>query len=143
LWQLPQFSNLDFWFRPRRFESKDFYERLGALILKRYVPTGGDLVMRRLRRHHAHRRWVSSSLQSLYQYERRTRLNELIHMIGFVAGAVLVTIKFVSGSLTGSWLMIAVALNLILGLWPVALQRYNRLRLYRAIYAHRRRTESR
>jgi glycosyl-4,4'-diaponeurosporenoate acyltransferase len=144
LWQLPQFSTLDFWFRPRRFESEDFYERLGALILKRYVPTGGDLVMRRLRLHHPDRRWVSS-FQSLCQYERRTRLNELIHMIGFVGGTVLVTIKFALGSLTGSWLMIAVALNLVFGLWPVVLQRYNRLRLYRAIYthSHRRRAQSR
>ncbi len=66
-------------------------------------------------------------------------------MIGFVGGTVLVTIKFALGSLTGSWLMIAVALNLVLGLWPVVLQRYNRLRLYRAIDAHsrRRRAESR
>jgi hypothetical protein len=145
LWQLPQFSTLDFWFRPRRFESEGFYERLGALILKRYVPTGGDLVMRRLRRHHPHRRWVTSSLQSLCQYERRTRLNELIHVIGSVGGTVLVMINFALGSLTGSWLMVAVALNLILGLWPVVLQRYNRLRLYRAIYAlsHRRRSDSR
>jgi hypothetical protein len=80
--QLPQFSALDFWFRPRRFEPERLYERLGALVLKRCVPTGGNLVMQRLRRHHPDRRWVTSSLQSLCQYERRTRLNELIHLIG-------------------------------------------------------------
>jgi hypothetical protein len=73
LWQLPQFSTLNFWFRPWSFESERLYERLGALVLKRYVPTGGDLVMRRLRQHHPDRRWVTSSLQSLRDYERRTR----------------------------------------------------------------------
>jgi hypothetical protein len=40
----------------KSFESERLYERLGALVIKRYVPTGGDLVMRRLRRHHPERR---------------------------------------------------------------------------------------
>jgi len=105
---------------------------LGALLIKRYVPTGGDLVMRRLRRH-PERRWVTSSLQSLWQYERRTRLNELIHLIGFIGFTVLAASKFASGSLTVLGLTFALALNLIFGLWPVVLQRYNRLRVYRAI----------
>lgn len=97
MWELPQFSTLDFWFRPRRFESERLYERFRALVLKRYVPTGGDLVMLRLRRHHPDRRWVTSSLQSLCQYERRTRLNDLIHLIGFVGCTVLVTVRFALG----------------------------------------------
>jgi hypothetical protein len=57
---------------------------LGALLIKRYVPTGGDLVMHRLRRDHPNRRWVTPSFESLRRYERRTRLNESIHLIGFV-----------------------------------------------------------
>jgi hypothetical protein len=36
---------LDVWFRPKGFESERLYKRLGALLIKRYVPTGGDLVM--------------------------------------------------------------------------------------------------
>jgi hypothetical protein len=121
------------WFRPKRFESERLYERLGALVIKRYVPTGGDLVMRRLRRNHPGRRWVTSSLQSLWQYERRTRLNESIHVIGFLGFTILAASKFASGSLTMLGFTFALALNLIFGLWPVILQRYNRLRLYRAI----------
>jgi len=136
LWQLPRFSTLDVWFRPKCFESERLYEHLGALVIKRYVPTGGDLVMRRLRRHQPGSRWVTSSLQSLCQHERRTRLNELIHLIGFIGCTVLAASKFVSGSLTALGLTIALASNLILGLWPVVLQRYNRLRLCRAIHAH-------
>jgi hypothetical protein len=126
-------SRWDIWFRPKRFESERLYERLGALVIKRYVPTGGDLVMQRLRRNHPGRRWVTSSLQSLRQYERRTRLNESIHFIGFIGFTVLAASKFASGSLTMLGFTFALALNLILGLWPVILQRYNRLRLYRAI----------
>jgi hypothetical protein len=38
---------LDVWFSPKRFESEAFYERLGVLFIKRYVPTGGDFFIRR------------------------------------------------------------------------------------------------
>jgi hypothetical protein len=126
-------GTIDVWFRPKRFESERLYERLGALLLKRYVPTGGDLVMRRLRRDHPERRWVTSSPESLRKYEKRTRLNESIHLLGFAVFMVLIAKKFVSGSLSAFGLTIALVLNMILGLWPVVLQRYNRLRLYRAI----------
>jgi hypothetical protein len=106
-----------------------------ARVIKRYVPTGGDLVLRRLRRHHPGRRWGTSSLQSLCTYERRTRLNESIHLVGFVGFTGFALSKFASGSLTALGLAVALALNLILGLWPAILQRYNRLRLCRAIDA--------
>jgi hypothetical protein len=82
--RVPRFSAFNVWFRPKSFESERLYERLGALVIKRYVPTDGDLVMRRLRRHHPERRSVTSSLHSLCTYERRTRLNESIHLVGFV-----------------------------------------------------------
>jgi hypothetical protein len=49
---MSRYNNFDIWFWPKRFESERFYERLGVLVIKRYVPTGGDLVMRRLRRDH-------------------------------------------------------------------------------------------
>jgi hypothetical protein len=54
-----------------------------ALVIKRYLPTGGDFVMRDLRRHRLGSRWRTSSLPSPRRYERRTRLNESIHLIGF------------------------------------------------------------
>ena len=119
----------DVWSQPKRFESERFYERLGALIIKRYMPTGGDLVIHRLRRNHPERRRVTSNLESLFRYERRTRLNESIHLVGFADFTALAATKFASGL----GLIFALALNLVFGLWPVVLQRYNRLRLYRAI----------
>ncbi len=123
----------DVWFRPKECESERLYEHLGALLIKRYVPTGGDLVMHHLRRDHPGRRWVTRSCESLRRYERRTRLNESIHLIGFSSFAVLTAVKRVSGSLSLFGFTIAITLNLLFGLWPVVLQRYNRLRLYRAI----------
>ena len=140
---LPRFSILDVWFRPKGFESERLYERLGALVIKRYVPTGGDLVIRRVRRHHPKRRLVTSSLRSLHQLERGTRLSECIHLIGFLGFSLLAASKFASGSLTAVGLVIALALTLIFGLWPAVLQRYNRLRVYRAIDTRLRLTQLR
>jgi hypothetical protein len=48
----PGTGKLDFWFAPRRFESIRSYEALCVRLLKRYLPTGGDLVLRQLRRRH-------------------------------------------------------------------------------------------
>lgn len=130
---MSRFSASDIWFQPKYFESEHLYERFGALVLKRYVPTGGDLAMRLLRRHYPGSRWVTSSLQSLQDFERRTRLNEFIHLIGSAGFTVLIVVKFAMSSHAPFRLIVALALNLILGFWPVVLQRYNRLRLYRAI----------
>ena len=92
--------------------------------------------MKRLRRNHPGRRWVTANVQSLRRYERRTRLNESIHLIGFIVFTALIVKRFATGSLTMFGLTAALTANLILGLWPVVLQRYNRLRLYRAIQIH-------
>ena len=144
--QIDLSSALDVWFRPKGFESERLYERLGALLIKRYVPTGGDLVMHRLCRDHPDRRWVIPSFESLRCYERKTRLNESIHLIGSVGFTALAAEKFASGSLSALGLTIAMSLNLAFGFWPVVLQRYNRLRLYRAInlcshLSHRRKSQ--
>jgi hypothetical protein len=37
----------DLRFSAKRLENEAFYERLGVLFLKRYVPTGGDFFIRR------------------------------------------------------------------------------------------------
>ena len=76
---------------------------------------------------------MTPSSESLRRYERTTRLNESIHLIAFVGITVLAAERFVSGSLTAFGSTVAMTLNLLFGLWPVVLQRYNRLRLYRAI----------
>src|SRR5258708_35378737 len=68
---LLSFSVFDVWFRPKAFESERLYERLGALLIKRYVPTGGDLVMQRLRRHHPSSRWWPSPPPPLSRTEHK------------------------------------------------------------------------
>jgi hypothetical protein len=127
-------GRLDFWFRPRKFESERLYVRLGARLLKRYVPTGGDLVMQWVRRRRPGFSLVGpASLESLRRFERWTRVAESVHEVGFAGFAVLAVWKLIDGSLSGTGLGVALLLDLIFGLWPVTLQRYNRLRATRAI----------
>ncbi|HEX9041672.1 MAG TPA: hypothetical protein VF838_11680 [Trebonia sp.] len=72
---------------------------------------------------------------ALCRFERWTRLAEAIHLTGFAAFAALTVQQSATRSLGPSGLATAVTLNLTLGLWPVVLQRYNRLRAHRAIHA--------
>ena len=124
---------LELWFRPKVLESERLYRRLGVLLIKRYVPTGGDIVMRHLRRYCHVRALVSRHPQSLLNCERGTRIAEAVHLVSFLAFSVLAIVNFRSRSLTSFGLTLAVGANLVFGLWPAFLQRYNRLRLRRAI----------
>jgi hypothetical protein len=126
---------VDLWFRPKRFETERLYVRLGARILKRYVPTGGDLVMEWIRRRAPRARLIDPSLESLRRFERWTRIAEAVHLLGFIAFASLIVRRFSARALSGPGSALAAVVTVALGLWPVVLQRYNRLRIYRAIEA--------
>jgi hypothetical protein len=128
----------DFWFRPKRFESERLYALLGALLIKRFVPTGGDLVMQNLRRRNPGSSWIKPNLRSLRQFEQRTRVNESVHLVGSVSGIGWAIWKYSSGLLSLTGLSVALVLACIIGFWPITLQRYNRLRLYRVMEARER-----
>jgi Glycosyl-4,4'-diaponeurosporenoate acyltransferase len=131
--QQGQWDLLNLWFRPKRFESERIYVRLGAVILKRYVPTGGDLVMQWLRRRGGEQRLIEPRVESLRRFERWTRIAESVHLLSFFIFTRLAVRRLSTGSLSAAGFTVAMGLNVMLGLWPVVLQRYNRLRIYRAI----------
>jgi hypothetical protein len=121
---------LDAWFAPKDFESARLYERMGVLLLKQYVPTGGDLFARRYGVHIAD---IRPDLDSLVKFERLTRRLEAIHEIvflGFVAFSLRRAIVRKIGALH---LGFEIAVYLLLILSPAILQRYNRLRIYPVI----------
>lgn len=115
------------WFAPNRFESTTRYERLGVLFVKRYVPTGGDFVIR----HYGVRiADIRGSLDSLIRYERLTRRLEAVHEVAFVGFVGWSLWRAGSGQTTLWGLGVAIAVYLVLILSPAMLQRYNRLRVY-------------
>ena len=117
----------DLWFAPKRFESRALYEGLGVALIKRYVPTGGDFVIRRCGIRIAD---IRGTLDSLIRFEQLTRKLEAIHEVVFLA--------FLGFSLWRARLRqttlfdfgFAVLVYIVLILSPAMLQRYNRLRVY-------------
>jgi Glycosyl-4,4'-diaponeurosporenoate acyltransferase len=117
---------LDLWFSPKRFETEAFYERLGVLFIKRYVPTGGDFFIRRYGIRIAH---ICGSLESLIQFERFTRRLEAIHEIVFLGFLTFSVRRAILRHTTVLDLGFAVIVYVVLILSPAMLQRYNRLRV--------------
>ena len=120
----------DMWFAPKRFESTARYERLGVLLIKRYVPTGGDFFIRRYGIRIAD---IRRSLDSLIQFERLTRRLEAIHEIAFLGFLAFSLWRAVTHRTTLLDLAFAIVVYILLILSPAMLQRYNRLRVYPVI----------
>jgi Glycosyl-4,4'-diaponeurosporenoate acyltransferase len=120
----------DFWFAPKRFESPQLYERLGVLWIKRYVPTGGDYFRKK---YGVRVIDIKSNIESLLKFEQRTRFYEAIHLGAFLAFLLFSIWQLVSGRTNGIGFVIACVVYVLLILSPVLLQRYNRIRVYKAI----------
>ncbi len=120
----------DLWFAPKRFESTALYERLGALLIKRYVPTGGDFVIRRYGIRIAD---IRGNLDSLIRFERLTRRLEAIHELVFLGFLGFSLRRALRRQTTLFDLGFAMVVYIVLILSPAMLQRYNRLRVYPVI----------
>ncbi len=127
---------LDAWFDPKRFESTALYERMGVLLVKQYVPTGGDFF---IRRYGVRIVDVRSSLDSLTRFERLTRRLEAIHEIAFLGFLGWSIWRAATRRTTVRDLGFATVVYVVLILSPAMLQRYNRLRVF-AVMRHRLRT---
>ncbi len=121
---------LELWFAPKSFESTELYERLGVMLVKRYAPTGGDFFVQKYGIRIVD---IQDNLESLIHFEQLTRIQEAIHVfafLGFVAWSVRRLVRRETGLLD---FLFAVVVYTALILSPAALQRYNRIRVYRVI----------
>ena len=121
---------LDSWFAPKRFETTTLYESLGVLVVKRYVPTGGDFVRRRYGVHIVD---IRGNLESLVKFERCTRKLEAIHVIAFLGFLTWSLWRAIIHRTTSVDFGVAILVYTILILSPAMLQRYNRLRVHAVI----------
>jgi hypothetical protein len=122
---------LELWFAPKRFESTDFYERLGVRFLKRYVPTGGDFF---IQRYGVRIVEVRGNLDAMIHFEGLTRIYEAIHTFFFISFVIFSLWRWLAHQTTFLDFLFAVLVYVLLILSPAALQRYNRIRAYRAIW---------
>ena len=121
------------YYKPKIFEfyrDKTIYDLIGIRIFKKYLPTTGDLVRRRMRITQI-KVGNSDRLAELYKYERKTRNYEWRHLIGVVIFIFLSTLIERKFSFV-DWVLL-ITLNLCINIYPIFLQRYNRIRIIKVL----------
>jgi len=121
------------YFKPRDFEQikeRTIYEFIGIRTFKKYLPTSGDLV----------RNWKKINqfnparlprTEALHLLELKTRNYEWRHILGtflFILLILLIDKKLTLFDMLFLWL-----LNMFVNLYPIFLQRYNRIRILKLI----------
>lgn len=120
------------YFNPKKFElckDRTIYDFLAIRWFKKYLITDGDLV----------RRWRkvksinpgNNKIHELYKAERETKKYEIIHLIFLLIFIIIVAIKFKSITQL-NWIIILL-INLYANIYPIFLQRYNRIRIIRVL----------
>lgn len=121
------------YFRPKTIEfwrGKTIYDLVGIRIYKKYLPSSGDIV-RRWRNIKHIKLDRANRVDELYKYERKTRNYEWRHIVGvflFILFSYLIDRKFT----LYDWLFVFF-LNLMVNIYPIFLQRYNRIRIITTI----------
>lgn len=124
------------YYRPKTFEfyrEETIYNFFGIRFYKKYLPSTGD-IMRRWRRIKQIEIGQTSKIGELYKYEKKTRNYEWRHLIGNLLFVLLIFIidrKFTAFD----WIFISI-LNLIVNIYPIFLQRYNRIRIIKILVNH-------
>lgn len=121
------------YFKPKTFEfygGKTIYEWVGIKTYKKYLPTTGDIVRKR-RNITQIKISNSDKLEELYKYERKTRNYEWRHIIGVII-FILLTIMLDRKLTIFDWIFLPI-LNLYVNIYPIFLQRYNRIRIIRVL----------
>ena len=122
------------YFKPKKFEfyrDNTIYELIGIKIYKKYLPTTGDIARKR-RKITQIKISKADIIDELYKYERKTRDYEWRHIIGAIVFIILTFI--LDRKLTAlDWIFLP-ALNLYINIYPIFLQRYNRIRIIKILH---------
>lgn len=123
--------------KPKLFEvyKKDsIYRYLGIKYFKKYVPTSGDYV----RRYYGIK-YIKFNRQDqfseLYAYELKTRKLELRHLLGMFWFILLIPIIKEKYS-TFDYFFVSI-MFLIINVYPIMLQRHNRIRILKILDANK------
>jgi len=120
------------WFDPKSFESPELYEKLGIKVYKKYLPTSGDLMLRHVWKRLFKEGFLKNgSIEELEKLRDTTKLYEAIH-----TGAFGLYTGLNAYALSSNRISLSVFLgisNLLQNVYPIMLQRYNRLRVSKII----------
>jgi glycosyl-4,4'-diaponeurosporenoate acyltransferase len=121
------------YFKPKKFElyrNKTIYELIGIKIYKKYLPTTGDIA-RQKRKIIQINITKADKIAELYAYEKKTRKYEWRHIIGAII-FILLTFLLDRKLSVFDWILLP-TLNLYINIYPIFLQRYNRIRILRVL----------
>lgn len=124
---------MESYFKPKIFEfyrNQTIYEFLGIKLYKKYLPTTGDIA-RRYRNIVQIKLGKSNRINELYRCEKQTRNYELRHIIGFVGFIALIFV--IDKKLSFFDIVFLTVLNLFINIYPIFLQRYNRIRIIKVL----------
>lgn len=119
----------ELYFTSRPFELRrngEIFERLGAKFYKKYVPTSGDVITR-FRKIKRLRIAEIGRHRALVEHEIQTRKWEWRHLVSAIilqAWAI-----FAGISIGAEHFWISSAINLLVNVYPIMVQRYNRARI--------------
>ena len=130
---MAQTKEMKKYFKPKKIEfyrNQTIYEFIGIKFYKKYLPMTGDIA----------RKWrniiqiklnKAGRINELYRYERQTRNNELRHIIATIGCIALIFIA--DKKLSWLDLVFLTSLNLYLNIYPIFLQRHNRIRIIKVL----------
>lgn len=119
-----QADYFDFWFDPKTWENTALYEALGVRFFKKYQPISGDYICNAIRRQLPAPR--PRTAEDLEEIAKDTRVFEAPHVLGLLMLAAVAAIQVARGDL--SYAAFTTAINALVSLYPIMVQRYNRLR---------------
>ena len=121
------------YFEPNRLElwgERPIYELLGVRFFKRYLlPT--ELLVNRLRGGTAMQGGQDVLKVELKRLEWETKRNEVIHLLALLLITCILLVK--SPQLSAMQVLLIFAVNLYVNVYPIFVQRYNRLRIVRLL----------
>ena len=124
---------MKYYFKPKTFEfyrNQTIYEFVGVRLYKKYLPFTGDIARKR---NNTTQIKINKKerINELYRYERETRKNELIHIFGLILCVGLILIY--SKEFSCIDLVFLISLNFYLNIYPIFLQRHNRIRIIKVL----------
>jgi hypothetical protein len=118
---------------PKKIESyrdRTIYQFIGIKFYKKYLPTTGDLVRKWQNKQQLNPR--NSTLNTeLLHIEKQTRKFEFRHLVGFLF--FILMIFLIDKTLSVIDLVFLTFLNLYVNIYPIFLQRHNRIRILKVL----------
>lgn len=124
---------MEHYFKPKKFEiyrKQTIYDFIGIKLYKKYLPTTGDIA-RKYRNITQIKPHKSTIINELYRYEKQTRNYEIRHIIGTFGFIALIFI--IDKKLNLFDMVFLTALNLYINIYPIFLQRHNRIRIIKIL----------